>query len=224
MEAGPQIPPQPGDAEDEQRAQGIRADDGQHIALGPHVEAGEEQDGEAQVGGAAQNAVHRHQPVQLAAAHELGAPGAQAAHQHMHIKERRVLREQRDEPQQRIAAQHDDKAGEDGEQAVGEHRALLHLFVQAEADDGVAHAHAHQRDEQRADVLHQLGDAHLFHLAHGEGDVGLQHDAEQLCRKVADGEQKGVVRQAFVLCVQRDLPFRGWCAQRAFRKRARRAL
>ena len=46
----------------------------------------------------------------------------------MCIRDRCVLREQRDEPQQRIAAQHDDKAGEDGEQAVGEHRALLHLF------------------------------------------------------------------------------------------------
>ena len=115
------IVPQPaGDAEEEHADQ-VTADDGQQVAVGTPLEAHQIQHVESHGGHGAQHAVHGHQLIPLAAAHELGAEGAQAAHQDVDVDEEAVLRHIGQELRHRPAEDQDAKASQNGQQAVGEH-------------------------------------------------------------------------------------------------------
>ena len=104
--------------------------------MAPPLEAHQIQHVESHGGHGAQHAVHGHQLVPLAAAHELGAEGAQAAHQDVNINEQAVLSHIGQKLRHRPAEHEDAEAAEDGEQAVGEHLLFAVALVEAEADDG----------------------------------------------------------------------------------------
>jgi len=75
------------------------------------------------------------------------------------------------------------KPPEDGEQAVGEHLLFTVALVQAEPDDGVGHAHRHERDEQVGVLAQDLRKAKVGDLRHGIGQKRLDQQGQQLRRK-----------------------------------------
>ena len=186
------IVPQPaGDAEEEHADQ-VTADDGKQVTVGTPVEAHKVEHIEHQGGKGAQDAVHGHQLVPLAAAHELGAEGAQTAHEDVDIDEQAVLSHVRQELRHWPAEHEDAEAPEDGEQTVGEHLLFAVALVEAEADDGVGHSHRHEGDEQVGVLAQDLGQAEVGDLGHRIGQKRLDDERQQLGRKAADGKDDGV--------------------------------
>ena len=166
--------------EHEHGAGGIAADDGQEVNLRTEVKPQQEDHIVQQRRRRAENAVHRHQAVQLAAAHQLAGEGAQAAHQYIDVKIDGIVGEDRHQLQKRVEQQHQDKAAEHRGQAAGVHLAAAVVFVQPKAQHSIADAQAHQRNEQVCALAGQLGNAHFLHLAHGVGDEGLNKQSKQL--------------------------------------------
>ncbi len=140
--------PEPAGEHQEQHTHEVAADDGQQIAVRPPAETHQIEHIKRHGGYGAQHTVHGHQLVPLAAAHELGAEGAQAAHQDVNINEQAVLGHIGQKLRHRPAEHEDAEAAEDGEQAVGEHLLFAVALVQTKADDGVGHSHRHKGDEQ----------------------------------------------------------------------------
>ena len=176
------VPELSGQAEEEHTDQ-VAADDGQQVAVGPPVEPHQIQRVERHGRHRAEHTVHGHQLVPLAAAHELGAQGAQAAHEDIDVDEQAVLchigQKLRDGP-----AEHQDaETAQDGQQAVGEHLLFTVALVQAEPDDGVGHAHRHERDEQIGVLAQDLRKAKVGDLRHGIGQKRLDQQGQQLRRK-----------------------------------------
>ena len=194
-EAEVDVPPQLAGAEQEQAAGDVAADDGQQVAFGPHVQHHQVEDVEHQGGKGAQHPVDAHQAVELPAADELGAEGAQAAGEDVDAQEHPVVPDARRQAEQRPAEQQHPIAQQDGQQAVGEHLLFAVALVQAKADDGVAHPHGHQGDEQVGALAQQLGDAHALDVPHGVGQKGLDDQGQQFGRKAGDGKDHGVARQ-----------------------------
>ena len=174
------IVPQLAGEHQEQHTGKVAADDGQQVAVGTPLEAHQIQHVESHGGHGAQHAVHGHQLVPLAAAHELGAQGAQAAHEHIDVNEQAVLchigQKLRNGPAQHQNA----KAAQNGQQAVGEHLFFAVALVQTKADDGVGHAHGHERDEQVRVLAQDLGKAQIGDLRHCIGQERLDNQGEQL--------------------------------------------
>ena len=71
--------------EHEHGAGGVAANDGQQVALRAQVKPKQKDHVVQQRCRRTENAVHRHQAVQLAAAHQLAGEGTQAAHQHVDV-------------------------------------------------------------------------------------------------------------------------------------------
>ena len=170
------VAPQLAGKEQKQAAGDVAADDGQQIALGAHVQHHQVQHIEHQGRKGAQHPVDAHQAVQLPAADELGAEGAQAAGEDVNAQKDAVV----------------PVAQQDGQQAVGEHLLFAVALVQAKADDGVGHSHGHQRDEQVGALAQQLRDAHALHIPHGIGQKGLDDQGQQFGRKAGDGKDHGL--------------------------------
>ena len=177
---------------EEQHTDKVAADDGQQVAVGAPLEAHQIQHVESHGGHGAQHAVHGHQLVPLAAAHELGAQGAQAAHEHIDVDEQAVLchigQKLRNGPAQHQKA----KAAQNGQQAVGEHLFFAVALVQTKADDGVGHAHRHKGDEQVGVLAQDLRQAEVGDLGHRVGQERLDDERQQLGRKAADGKDDGI--------------------------------
>ena len=189
------IVPQPaGDAEEEHADQ-VTADDGKQITVGTPVEAHKVEHIEHQGGKGAQDAVHGHQLVPLAAAHELGAEGAQAAHQDVDVDEEAVLRHIGQELRHRPAEDQDAEAPQNGQQAVGEHLLFAVAPVQAKANDGVGHAHRDKGDEQVCILTQDLRQTQIGDLGHGVGQERLHQKGQQLRRKARNGKDNGVSGQ-----------------------------
>ena len=164
----------------EQRAHKVAADDGQQIAVGAPLEAHQIQHIERHGSHGAQHAVHGHQLVPLAAAHELGAQGAQAAHEHIDVNEQAVLRHVGQEPGDGPAQHQNAEAAQNGEQAVGEHLFFAVALIQTKPDDGVGHAHGDKGDQQVCVLAQDLGQAQIRDLRHGVGQKRLDDQGEQL--------------------------------------------
>ena len=176
----------------EEHAHKVAADDGQQIAVGTPLKAHQIEHIKRHGRHGAEHAVHGHQLVPLAAAHELGAEGAQAAHQDVNINEQAVLGHIGQKLRHRPAEHEDAEAAEDGEQAVGEHLLFAVALVEAEADDGVGHAHRHKGDEQVGVLAQNLRQAKVGDLGHRVGQEGLDDERQQLGRKAADGKDDGI--------------------------------
>ena len=188
------VPQFSGDAQ-EQNADKVAADDGQQVAVGTPLEAHQIQHVEGHGGHGAQHAVHGHQLVPLAAAHELGAQGAQAAHEHIEVNEQAVLGHVGQEPCNGPAQDQDAKAAQNGEQAVGEHLLFAVALIQTKADDRIGHAHGHKGDEQVRVLAQDLGQAQIRDLGHGVGQERLHDQREQFGRKAGNGKDEGVAGQ-----------------------------
>ena len=165
------IVPQLAGEHQEQHTGKVAADDGQQVAVGTPLEAHQIQHVESHGGHGAQHAVHGHQLVPLAAAHELGAEGAQTAHQNVDVDEHPVLRHIGQELRHRPAEHQDAEAAEDGQQTVGD---------QTKADDGIGHSHRHKGDEQVCVLAQDLGQAKVGDLGHGIGQKRLDQQRQQL--------------------------------------------
>ena len=176
----------------EEHAHEVAADDGQQIAVGPPLEAHQIEHIKRHGRHGAEHAVHGHQLVPLAAAHELGAEGAQAAHQDVNINEQAVLGHIGQKLRHRPAEHEDAEAAEDGEQAVGEHLLFAVALIEAEADDGVGHTHRHKGDEQVGVLAQDLRQAEVGDLGHRVGQERLDDERQQLGRKAADGKDDGI--------------------------------
>ena len=144
------------------------------------MEAHQVQHIERHGGHGAQHAVNGHQLVPLAAAHELGAQGAQAAHEHIDVNEQAVLGHIRQEPRNGPAQHQNAEAAQNGQQAVGEHLLFAVALVQTKPDDGVGHSHGHEGDEQVGVLAQDLGQAKVGDLRHGIGQKGLDDQGQQL--------------------------------------------
>ena len=72
------------------------------------------------------------------------------------------------------------KPPQNGQQAVGEHLFFAVALVQTKADDGVGHAHGHERDEQVRVLAQDLGKAQIGDLRHCIGKERLDDQGEQL--------------------------------------------
>ena len=189
------IVPQLAGEQQEQHAGQIAADDGQQVAVGAPLEAHQIQHIESHGGHGAQHAVHCHQLIPLAAAHELGAQGAQAAHEHINVDQQAVLRHIRQKLGDRPAQHQNAKAAQNGQQAVGEHLFFAVALVQTKADDGVGHAHGHKGDEQVCVLAQDLGQTQIRDLRHGVGQKGLYDQSEQLGRKAGDRKDQSIAGQ-----------------------------
>ena len=170
----------------------VAADDGQQIAVGAPLEAHQIQHIKRHGSHGAQHAVHCHQLVPLAAAHKLGAQGAQAAHEHINIDQQTILRHIRQKLGDRPAQHQYAKASQNGEQAVGEHLLFAVALVQTKADDGVGHSHGHKGDEQVCVLAQNLGQTQIRDLRHGVGQKRLYDQGEQLGRKAGDCKDQGI--------------------------------
>ena len=184
-------------AEEEDAGQ-IAADDGQQVAVGPHPKDHQIEHIEHEGGKGAEDAIHGHQLVPLAAADELGAEGAQAAHKDVNIDEQAVLghigQKLHGGPEHHQQA----KAAQDGEQAVGEDLLFAVALIEAEADDGIGHAHGDEGDEQVCILAQDLGKAEVRDLSHGIGQKRLDDEGQQLRREAGDGKDEGIARQLAV--------------------------
>ena len=200
------VPQFSGDAEEEHTDE-VAADDGQQVAVGAPVEAHQIQHIEHQGGKGTQDAVHGHQFVPLAAAHELGAEGPQTAHEDIDVDEEAVLghvgQELRDGP----AEDQDAEAAQDGQQAVGEDLLLAVALVQTEPDDGIGHAHGHKGDQQVGVLAQDLGQAEVGDLGHGVGQERLDQQRQQLGRKARDGKDDGISGQLGVFVAAGSVVF-----------------
>ena len=176
----------------EEHAHEVAADDGQQIAVGTPLEAHQIEHIKRHGRHGAEHAVHGHQLVPLAAAHELGAEGAQAAHQDVNINKQAVLSHIGQKLRHRPAEHEDAEAAEDGEQAVGEHLLFAVALIEAEADDGVGHAHRHKGDEQVGVLAQNLRQAEIGDLGHRVRQERLDDERQQLGRKAADGKDDGI--------------------------------
>ena len=176
----------------EEHAHKVAADDGQQIAVGPPLETHQIEHIKRHGRHGAEHTVHGHQLVPLAAAHELGAEGAQAAHQDVNINEQAVLSHIGQKLRHRPAEHEDAEAAEDCEQAVGEHLLFAVALVEAEADDGVGHAHRHKGDEQVGVLAQNLRQAEVGNLGHRVRQERLNDERQQLGRKAADGKDDGI--------------------------------
>ena len=173
------VPELAGEAEKE-HADEVAADDSQQVAVGAPLEAQQIQHIKCHGRHGAEHAVHGHQLVPLAAAHELGAEGAQTAHQNVDVDEHPVLRHIGQELRHRPAEHQDAEAAEDGQQTVGEHLFFTIALVQTKADDGIGHSHRHKGDEQVCVLAQDLGQAKVGDLGHGIGQKRLDQQRQQL--------------------------------------------
>ena len=186
------IVPQLAGKQQKQHAGQVAADDGQQVAVGAPLEAHQIQHIERHGRHGAQHAVHCHKLVPLTAAHELGAQGAQAAHEHINVDQQAVLRHIRQKLGDRPAQHQNAKAAQNGQQAVGEHLFFAVALVQTKADDGVGHTHGHKGDEQVGVLAQDLGQTQIRDLRHGVGQKGLYDQGKQLGRKAGDRKDQGI--------------------------------
>ena len=191
------IPQLAGQAEEEDADQ-VAADDGQQVAVGTQLEAHQIKDVEHQGGKGAEDAVDGHQLVPLAAAHKLGAEGAQTAHEDIKVDEHTVLGHIRQKLHHWPVDHQQAETGQNGEQAIGEHLLFAVALIQTEPDDGVGHAHGDKGNEQVGVLAQDLGQAQIGDLGHGVGQKRLDDQCQQLGRKAGDGKDKGVARQLAV--------------------------
>ena len=189
------VVPQPAGKGQKQHADQIAADDGQQVTVGPPPEAHQVQHIKGHGGHGAQHAVHGHQLIPLAAAHKLGAQGAQAAHEHVNVDQQAVLGHVRQKLRNGPAQNQNAKAAQNGQQAVGEHLLFTVALVQAKANDGVGHAHGHKGNEQVGILAQDLGQAQVRDLRHGVGKKGLHDQSEQLGRKAGNCKDQGIAGQ-----------------------------
>ncbi len=123
---------------------------------------------------------------------ELGAEGAQTAHQDININEQAVLSHIGQKLRHRPAEHEDAEAAKDGEQAVGEHLLFAVALIEPKRMMALDMPIDTKGMSRLAYWLKIIRQAEIGDLGHRVGQERLNDERQQLGRKAADGKDDGI--------------------------------